>query len=403
MSADALWGGSIESRLAALGELCAREGRRPRRGVNLHIHTNESFSVFRSPTEAVAQAAGEGVVAFGINDHYTVAGHEEFRRACEVARLPATFSLEAVAMDREAERSGARLNDPSNPGRVYLCGKGVTNYPSEDSDAARSLARMRGAVAARSRAMNEKMRALFRKRVGAEGPSWEDVLALTPRGNATERHVARAAFGRARQVGPDAVATLCGAAAPAGDNAVAQNFIRAKLLKAGTPCFVAEDADAFLPTEAMRDLFLAFGAIPTYPVLADPVTEGERDLEALVGRLASIRIHALEVIPGRNTRERLAAVVSAARARHIPLFSGTEHNTPEAKPLLDAFMLDPEFESWFERSACVLLGHQAEAGAGQPGFVNARGTPTMHDARARFKHFERAGREARERIESVAD
>ena len=55
---------------------------RPMRS-DLHIHTNESFSVFRSPTEAVWQAVTEGVAVLGINDHYTCAGHDEFRQACE--------------------------------------------------------------------------------------------------------------------------------------------------------------------------------------------------------------------------------------------------------------------------------------------------------------------------------
>ncbi|RKY01061.1 MAG: hypothetical protein DRP55_04830, partial [Spirochaetes bacterium] len=40
--------------------------------VNLHIHTNESFSVFTSPTEAVWGAYNEDVEYFGINDHYSI-------------------------------------------------------------------------------------------------------------------------------------------------------------------------------------------------------------------------------------------------------------------------------------------------------------------------------------------
>jgi hypothetical protein len=118
--------GGLEQRLRALRELCAQLGPRGQRGTNCHIHTSESFSVFRSPAEAVWQAARENLAVLGINDHYTIAGHEEFRRACELAGIAAAFSLEAVAMDREAQAQGLLLNDPDNPGRVYLCGKGVT-------------------------------------------------------------------------------------------------------------------------------------------------------------------------------------------------------------------------------------------------------------------------------------
>ena len=56
-----LYQGTLDERLATLAQLCAQLGPKPRRGTNCHIHTSESFSVFRSPTEAVWQAAREGV------------------------------------------------------------------------------------------------------------------------------------------------------------------------------------------------------------------------------------------------------------------------------------------------------------------------------------------------------
>jgi hypothetical protein len=141
----------------------------------------------------------------------------------------------------------------------------------------------------------------------------------------------------------------------------------------------------------MRRLFLAFGAIPTYPVLGNPVTDGERDLAALLDRLEAAGIHAVEVIPQRNTRERLSEIVAAARRRSWPVFNGTEHNTPEPRPMLDPFALHPEFEPHFADSAAVLLGHQARAARGEPGLLDAEGRPTVADARARFELFRNAG------------
>ncbi len=395
----ALCGGSLEQRLAALGALCTQLPERPRRGTNLHIHTNESFSVFCSPTQAVWQAAREGLAVFGINDHYTVAGHEEFRRACAIAGIEATFSMEAVAMDRAAAEAGLLLNDPDNPGRVYLCGKGVTRVPPDSTPEMQDLARMRQALARRNSEMTQRVSALFRERLSADGPTWEAVLSLTPRGNATERHVAWAALARLRELagkrGEPLAATIercCGAAPAAGsDDAALQIFIRAKLLKAGAPCYVPETADAFVSSEKLREIFLAFGSIPTYPVLGNPVTSGERDVEALLDRLESNGFHAVEVIPHRNTRERLAEIVAAARGRWWPVFNGTEHNTPEARAMLDPFALDPEFESWFRQSTAVLLGHQRLVARGEPGFVDREGRPTIADARARFEHFCQAG------------
>ena len=148
-----------------------------------------------------------------------------------------------------------------------------------------------------------------------------------------------------------------------------------------------ETEDAFISSEDLRAMFLAFGAIPTYPVLGNPVTSGERDIEALLDRLEASGFYAIEVIPHRNTRERLTEIVSAARRRWWPVFNGTEHNTPEARPLLDPYALDPEFEPWFRQSTALMLGHQAAVGRGEPGFVGENGLPSISDARARFEYF----------------
>jgi hypothetical protein len=394
-----LYQGKLEQRIAALVQLCAKLGPRPRRGTNCHIHTSESFSVFRSPSEAVWQAAREGIAVLGINDHYTVAGHEEFRRACHVVGIAAAFSLEAVAMDRDAEQSGLRLNDPDNPGRIYLCGKGVTKLPDDSSPEMLSLARMRAALEGRNREITGKLAELFQSRLGASGPIWENVVALTPRGNATERHVAYAALLRLRELAAkqgkslaELIVACCGAAPPAGgDDASLQIFLRAKLLKAGAPCFVPEDADAFVSVADLRRIFLAFGSIPTYPVLGNPVLSGEQNIESLLDRLEGLGFYAVEVIPHRNTRERLREIVFAAQRRSWPVFNGTEHNTPETRPLLDPFALDPEFEPWFRQSTAVLLGHQRLVAQGKQGFVDLEGRPTVSDPKARFERFSQAG------------
>jgi hypothetical protein len=394
-----LYGGTLEDRLGALRGLCAGLGPRSLRGTNCHIHTNESFSVFRSPSEAVWQAAQEKLAVLGINDHYTVAGHAEFRQACAVAGIAAAFSLEAVAMDRAAEAARLLLNDPDNPGRVYLCGKGVTRIPAESAPAMQGLAGMRAALTRRNIAMTALVGKLFRERLDAEGPAWEDVVALTPRGNTTERHVAWATLTRLRSLAAERnqplaalIERCCGAAPkPGADEAALQIFLRGKLLKAGTPCYVPESPDAFVGSEELRAIFLGFGAIPTYPILGNPVTPGERDVNALLDRLEAGGFHAVEVIPHRNTRERLAEIVTAARRRWWPVFNGTEHNTPEARPLLDPFALDPEFEPWFRQSTALLLAHQALVCREEAGFVDEKGQPTIADPRQRFERLAAVG------------
>ena len=112
---------------------------------------------------------------------------------------------------------------------------------------------MRAALERRNREITAKVDKLFQDRLGASGPTWEDVVALTPRGNATERHVAYAALLRLRDLAAkqgkslaDIVTACCGAAPPAGsDDATLQIFLRAKLLKAGAPCLRARRRGRF--------------------------------------------------------------------------------------------------------------------------------------------------------------
>ena len=121
---------------------------------------------------------------------------------------------------------------------------------------------------------------------------------------------------------------------------------------------------------------------------------GEQNIEALLDRLESMGFYAVEVIPTRNTRERLAEIVSAARRRWWPVFNGTEHNTPESRPLLDPFALDPEFEPWFCSEHGAAAGPPAACRQqGRRGLWIREGTPTISDAKDRFEHFSQAGQQ----------
>ena len=68
---------------------------------NTHIHTNYSFSVFESPAQAVNQAVGENIKILGINDHYTVAGYDVYKKASLAKKICPMFSMEAVAVDQK--------------------------------------------------------------------------------------------------------------------------------------------------------------------------------------------------------------------------------------------------------------------------------------------------------------
>lgn len=366
-------------RLAALAAL-HRETPPPRRtGTNVHVHTNHSFSVFRSPTEAAWEARQAGVEVFGVNDFYTTGAFDEFTAACAAVGLPAALGLEAIAVDRELAEAKVLVNDPANPGKIYLCAKAVTR--PQDPTAQAALARLRGFQETRNRALIAKADERFRTTVGAAGPRWQDVVDLTPAGNTTERHVAKAILERIRAVAVersmppgDAFKAVVGQPL-SGSDAEQQNAVRNHLLKVGKPCYASEDPGAFPPVAEIRSIFVALGAIPTYPFLGNPVTGGEQDVRAWCDRLAGWGFSALELIPARNTDDRVAAVVAEAQRRNWPIFDGTEHNTPAMEPLTTKWGLDERFRPAFRAGALVALGHQALVAAGQPGYVGADGRP----------------------------
>ncbi|MGQ9589968.1 MAG: hypothetical protein ACUVYA_06705 [Planctomycetota bacterium] len=403
-------GKEARTRLEALARLreFAEEGKvertGPPGGVNTHVHTAKSFGYFDSPSDAVWHAYLARLAIFGINDHHTMAGHEEFGKACRIVGIRAAFSMEVIAMWHEAARAGRTVNDPSNPGRTYLSAKGTTRPFAPDSPGARNLARMCAAQLERTKEIARKVADVVARRLGADGAiQWEDVVALAPHGQPTERHVALVVARHLETAYPDpsdrrkALSRLAGRDVPdevLQDAATFQDTIRASLIKAGKPAYVEESEDAFIPVEEAVSMALELGAIPAYPVLGDPVTPWEEDLEVLFDRLEALRIYAIEVIPNRNRRERLLEIVTKAVSRGFPIFTGTEHNTKVPLPLVDKFFFDPEFRPHFELGARVLLGHQSLRKAGEPGFVNEDGTLPPGD---RAEHLRRVAEAFRRR------
>jgi len=371
-----------------------------RNGVNLHIHTSESFSIFRSPTEAAWAGYRAGLEVIGINDHYTISGHKEFREACEILGLKSTFSIEAMAMSKEAKEAGERYNDPKNPGRVYLCGKGVVHDLRKGSSSERLLRSIRRAFRERCEKMTEKVSTLLSSIDSSLSLSFDEVLRLTPRGNVTERHVAQAIIETIRSKFPDEkdqrsiLEKLTGEISDEDFSREdkLQNIVRNKLLKAGGPAYVEEPEEAFPSIERLVKLFRDYGAIPTYPVLGNPVTEKEKDLGFLFDELEEYGIYAVEVIPKRNTRERLQQILKEAERHGFPVFSGTEHNTKAPEPLLDEFSKDPEFLPIFRRGAYLLLGHHFLSEYCGKGYLREDGRLTFEDRKMGISFFSFVGK-----------
>jgi hypothetical protein len=389
-------------RCRALTEYIETHPRDPREhgAINLHVHTNESYSFFSSPTEAVWYAYREGLEYFGINDHYTIAGHGEFRTACGIASLKPTFSIEAIAMDERSQQLGRRYNDPDNPGRCYLVGKGVTRDLIPGSRGSRILETMQRSIRQRNRRIVEKLNEYSTQKGITVDLRYHEVEELTPRGNTTERHVVQAFCEKMQALYPDIAERTARFTRLLGDSleepllwnpVKLQARVREKLVKSGMPCFVEEGREAFTSIEDLVDLYLEYGSIPIYPLMGNPITEEEEDLDALFAKMGRYRLNALEIIDYRTKIERAAQIIDAAAAKGYPVFVGTEHNTKEEISLRGPVAEFPDFYTYLRRSGNFVIGHQRLMGFCDFGYVFPDGSLRFDDRQAGFRFFERIG------------
>jgi len=93
--------------------------------VNGHFHTPYSFSAFSQIRQAFDMAEKENVDVLGINDFYTMDGYREFSDWAEIFKIFPLYNIEFMALQKDLQMKGIRVNDPNNPGRTYFSGKGL--------------------------------------------------------------------------------------------------------------------------------------------------------------------------------------------------------------------------------------------------------------------------------------
>jgi hypothetical protein len=357
---------------------------------NTHVHLPPNFSAFATVDDALATAAAEGVTALGISNFYDQQVYARFRDAAHAAGVRPLYGLEFITLDADLERQGVLVNDPANPGRFYLTGKGIDPFKAKPPAAQ--------ATADAIRRGNDERAALMVARVAAHCAGLGFDLGLTAAGIAAdvarrgdvpagwvslqERHIAQAVQERLAEVPlPERAALLerlfgGPAAADPDDGPGLQGEIRSRLLKAGTPGFAPEVAVGF---EAAYDYVLAMDGIPCYPTVADgmtPYAPFEWPAEALAAELVRRRIHAAELITIRNSAACVDEYVRAFTAAGLIVVAGTEHNTAKRLPL-DPAATDGPVSSFakevFYRGACVVAAHQQAIAEGRPGFVGPTG------------------------------
>ena len=345
--------------------------------VNAHLHTPYSFSAFTDVRQALDMAAAEDVRIVGINDFYSMDGYREWNDECAARHLYPMFNIEFISLNSEDQAAGLRVNDPNNPGRTYLSGKGLA-YPVILSG---REAQMLADVRAESNAQVERMCAKLNAHLDAVKAGFsidfKQVVKDLTRGSVRERHLAKAL-----RMAVDAAAGNAGdrlalyerifggqpLKSAIENDAAVENEIRSKLLKSGGAAFVPEDPKAFLPMETVCRIIEAAGGIPTYPFLADDAkgnfTDFEGDLQKAADTLKKRGFKSVEFITTRNTTAVLEKYTDYLQDEGFIVTFGSEHNTPALEPIRlrtrdNAEGLSEKLRLTNYRGACAVAAHQA--------------------------------------------
>lgn len=375
--------------------------------VNAHLHTPYSFSAFIDIDDALDRAVKEGVKVVGINDFYTTSGYDAWAEGCKRRNLFPLFGIEFISLNEADQRAGLRVNDPGNPGRTYMSGKGMSYPFMLDEPYATQLASVRKEANDQVEAMCSKLNELLLANKIDFSLDFEWIKNELTKGSIRERHLAKALrmkvyefCGNENNKIKSVFSLLfCGKELKSSiqDHAGVENEIRGNLLKAGGAAFVPETAEAFLPMQTVCEIILAGGGIPTYPFLADDANGGytdfENDLERVAIQLTERGFHSVEFITTRNDVNLLEKYAGYLYEKGFVVTFGSEHNTPAMEPIeLFARNNTPLTEKLMKinfEGACVIAAHQQLVSQGQRGYVDEKGNAD----RSKRDEFVKLGKE----------
>jgi len=342
--------------------------------VNCHVHTPYSFSAFESIDQIFRMANDEDVVVVGINDFFVTDGYDEFYKKALSLKVFPEFNIEFIGLLKEEQKKGIRVNDPNNPGRTYFCGKGL-DYPFHLSEENKRL--LNNVIISSQlqlKSMIDKLNDILQKINSPFLLDFEEIKEQFAKELVRERHIAKAIrFYTNEYFSNDdekrdfynKLFNEKSLKANLSNFTEVEEEIRANLLKAGGIAFVPETEEAFLPIEIIIDIIIDAGGIPCYPVLLDDkngnFTEFEKDITKLINRLKDLKVSCIEVIPNRNSIEKLNFFVEEMSCNDFVVLAGSEHNTPAMIPLslkarngdLNEFLLNEFYEG-----ACIIAAHQ---------------------------------------------
>jgi hypothetical protein len=398
-------------RRAALAALCelADTGEIPvppmQNIANLHCHSFYSYNGYGySPSHLAWLGRKHGIQYMGVVDFDVLDAVDEFLDACVVAGVRGIAGIETRVFIPEFARK--EINSPGEPGVAYHMGTGFTSS-AVPGTAAGILNDISQCAADRNRIMLTRINA-FLTPLAVDYEA--DVLPLTPSGNATERHMVQVLAQKSLESMPDPAAfwgekfdiPRDDIHKKMQDSNVFQDFLRSKLMKRGGVGYVQPTPESFPTVAEFHRMVISSNALPCAAWL-DGTSQGEQQIEDLLGLLIEQGVAALNIVPDRNWNikdarekadklDKLYAVVDLAQRWDLPVLVGTEmnkfgqklvddFNTPELTPVRDVFM----------DGAATLYGHTRLQRAAGIGYQSVWAEEHFSDRKEKNDFYRQAG------------
>jgi hypothetical protein len=354
---------------------------------NLHIHLPPNFGSITSVEDAISKAGAEEIAVLGACNYYDHTIYTSFAHAAVKAGIAPVFGIEILTMDEKLRDAGILINDPKNPGKWYLCGKGLTCFDQIPEASLSIWNKIRESDKQRIEEMIAKVNAIEPLKSRGIQLHYQEIAQSIATDKQVplatvflqERHIAQAL----QQVIFEKVSEterekFFQQVYQTEDPVELQNLVniqdelRNSLLKQGRVAYVEE---RFVSPEEAADLILGLGGYVSCPILIDgapQILPGEGTPEELTTKLLARQISAAEFIPTRNNIDVLTRYVKALRSHGIVVGAGTEHNAATWIPLLpycrNRVPLDDELTRIFWEGACVAIAHQYLRAKGKEGF-----------------------------------
>ena len=359
----------------------------PYANTNAHVHLPPNFGSISSVDEAIEKAKREQIAVLGASNYYDYTIYTPFAHAAVKAGITPVFGIEVLTMDDDLRQKNILVNDPKNPGKFYICGKGLTTFDAIDEAALPIWKRIREGDTQRIEEMIANINAIPLLKERGVCLSYQEIarniatLKQVPVETVflQERHLAHAVqqalFASVAEAERRAFLQKLyqtDGAVETQDVVKAQNDIRTYLFKQGKAAYADE---RYISPQEAAQLILGLGGYVSYPILIDGVptlSPFEATPDALAEHLLARQIGAAEFIPTRNDPNTLTMFVKRLREYALPIGAGTEHNDAVWIPLLPtcrkSVPLSEELQKTFWEGACVAAAHQYLCAKDQPGF-----------------------------------